>query len=237
MPKNKWFVLSLGGSLIVPNGGIDVNFLTKFTNLIKKKVVQKDYHFFIICGGGSTARLYRDAGAAVLGRQIPEEDLDWLGTHATRLNAQLLRTIFKEITYQKVIKHYEFIDKQALDHKVVIAAGWKPGWSTDYDAVLLATDYRVTDTVINLSNIKGVYDKDPKSHKDARFFAKLTWEELRKIVGSKWNPGMNAPFDPVASQLAQQQGVKVIVCNGYDIQNLDNILEGKEFVGTTIDKV
>jgi uridylate kinase len=57
---------------------------------------------------------------------------------------------------------------------------------------------------------------------------------LAKIVGKTWSPGMNAPFDPIASQLAQTNGVKVIVCNGYKLENLDNILEGREFFGTRI---
>ena len=37
-----------------------------------------------------------------------------------------------------VIKHYEIVRK--VSEQVVVAAGWKPGWSTDFCAVLLAED-------------------------------------------------------------------------------------------------
>lgn len=231
--KDKWFVLSLGGSLIIPNGGVDFKFLHQFNQFIRRKV-KAGNRFFIVCGGGATARHYADAGAKI-DTQITDFDLDWLMIHATRLNAQLMRTLFRDICYQRVLKHYEFIDKTALDYKVVIGGGWKPGWSTDYDAVMLAVDYRVTNTVINLSDIMGVYDKDPKKFKDTKMLYRLNWSQYRKMVGNKWTPGMSVPWDPVASRLAQENKIKVIVCNGRDFDNVDRILQGKKFIGTTIE--
>jgi uridylate kinase len=79
-----------------------------------------------------------------------------------------------------------------------------------------------------------VYNKDPKKHKNAKPLKKINWNEILDITGKKFTPGMNVPFDPIASQLAQKIGIKVIVCDGRDLKNLDNIIEGKEFVGTTI---
>jgi uridylate kinase len=232
-PNHKWYVLSLGGSLIVPNGGADVDFLKKFNRFIREKI-SAGMRFFIVCGGGATARYYRDAGKKI-DPNITDFDLDWLGTHSTRLNAQLLRTLFRDICYQRVLKHYEVIEKEALNYKVVIAAGWKPGWSTDYDAVMLAIDYRVAHTVFNLSNIKGVYNKDPKLYPDAKMYKKLSWNQYIKIVGKRWKPGMNVPWDPIASQLAREHGVQVIVCDGRNLQNFQKILKGKkDFEGTII---
>src|SRR3990167_8675976 len=83
-------IISLGGSLVVPNGGIDSNFLKKF-NLFIRKHVKKGRRFFIVVGGGAPSRIYRDAGLAVID-QVTNDDLDWLGVHATRLNAHLIRT-------------------------------------------------------------------------------------------------------------------------------------------------
>lgn len=230
---NKRFILSLGGSLIVPNGGIDIKFLSRFEKFIRKKVAQ-GCHFFIVSGGGATARHYRDAASKICGKKITNEDLDWLGVHSTRLNGHLMRTIFRDIAYEYLIKHYDMIDKKAVGAKVVIGVGWRPGWSTDYDAVLLAQDYRVG-TVINLTTIDMVYDKDPKKFKNAKPIKKINWKELIGIVGKEWKPGMNAPFDPIAAQLAEKIGLKVIICDGRDLQNLDNILKGREFVGTVIE--
>ncbi|MBI3069782.1 MAG: UMP kinase, partial [Candidatus Levybacteria bacterium] len=156
----------------------------------------------------------------------------WLGIHATKLNAHLVRTIFRDIAHPYIIKHYEIIRK--VSEPVVVAAGWKPGWSTDYDAVLLCEDYNVK-TIVNLSNIDRAYDKDPKKFSDAKPIDKISWEDFRKIVGDEWIPGINAPFDPVAAQKAQEFGVKVIILSGNDFENLEKYFRNEEFVGTVIE--
>lgn len=225
------YVLSLGGSLVVPQGGIDTQFLSAFNAFIRDQVSAKKRRFFITVGGGGTTRHYQDAARAVRGGNIVNEDLDWLGLHATRLNAQLVRTIFQDIADQRVIKHYEIILK--IDRPVAIAAGWKPGWSTDYCAVTLCQDYGIR-SVINLTNIDQVYDKDPKKFSDAKPMKKATWKEYRAISGDTWTPGMNLPFDPIASRLADDLGVTVKILNGKNLDNLGKALDGEEFFGTTI---
>src|SRR5690606_11871023 len=147
------------------------------------------------------ARNYRDARKTVIG-DMSNEDLDWLGIHATRLNAHLLRTIFEDISHPRIIENYEKKLKD-WDEPVVIGAGWKPGWSTDYDAVILARDYGAN-LIMNLSNIYYVFDKDPNQFPDAKPIKRLTWEELEQLVGTEWSPGINAPFDPIAAQLAKK---------------------------------
>ena len=223
-------VLSIGGSLIVPKNGIDSSFLTDLNAFIRYYVKQGK-RFFLVAGGGIVARQYRDVGKLVIG-DMSDDDLDWLGIHATRLNAHLLRTIFEDIAHPRIIENYE---KRLTNCKepVVIGAGWKPGWSTDYDAVILARDYGAN-LIINLSNIYYVHDKDPNKYPDAKAIKKLTWEELEKLVGTEWSPGINAPFDPIAAQLAKRLKLTVIVTDGTDIKNLENIIEGDAFKGTVI---
>ncbi|MBI3577305.1 UMP kinase [Candidatus Gottesmanbacteria bacterium] len=228
-PK-KQYVLSLGGSLVVPNGGIDTKFLSRFNTFIRKQISSKKRRFFIVVGGGATTRHYQDAARTVHGK-IEDEDLDWIGIHATRLNAHLVRVIFVDIAHSHVIKHYEIIRKAS--EPVVIAAGWKPGWSTDYDAIMLCQDYGVR-TAINMSNVDQVYDKDPKKYPDAKPIVETSWTRYRKMVGDKWIPGMNIPFDPIASKLAAELGVTVKILNGKNLDNLAKALDGKKFVGTTI---
>lgn len=226
-------VISLGGSLIVPNGGIDTKFLASLNSFIRQKLsANPARQFFLVVGGGATARHYRDAANTVLGHEITRDDLDWLGIHATRLNAHLIRTMFRDIAHPHIIKHYDIIRK--AKESVVVASGWKPGWSTDFDAVLLCEDYGVK-TIINMSNIDRAYDKDPNKFPDAKPYDNINWTDFRKIVGTEWIPGMNAPFDPVAAQKAQELGVKVVILNGYNFENLENYFSGKQFVGTTIE--
>lgn len=225
-------IISVGGSLIVPNGGIDTKFLKQLNTFIRTQLANhKDRQFFLVIGGGVVARHYRDAGREVVGHELSRDDMDYLGIHATKLNAHLVRTIFKDIAHPYILKHYEIIRK--VSEPIVVAAGWKPGWSTDYCSILLCEDYDVR-TVINLSNIEQVYDKDPRKNTDAKPFDKLSWEEFRKIVGDEWQPGMNAPFDPVAAKRAEELGIKVVLM-GSDFENLNNYFDHKEYVGTTIE--
>lgn len=226
-------VMSVGGSLIVPNGGIDTDFLSKLNSFIREQLAQnQNRQFFLVIGGGSVARHYRDAGRDIIGHELTRDDLDWLGIHATKLNAHLIRTIFRDIAHPYIIKHYEIIRK--VSEPVVVAAGWKPGWSTDYDAVLLCEDYNIK-TIINLSNISQVYDKDPNKFQDAKPINKISWNDFQKLVGDEWIPGMHAPFDPVAAQKAQELEVKVVVLNGHDFENLEKYFRDEEFVGTVIE--
>jgi len=224
----KPIVISVGGSLIVPAAGVDYLFLKGFRQLVLQ-FTKRGFRFFIIAGGGKTCRDYQKAAQKVA--TLDSEDIDWLGIHTTRLNGQLLRTIFRDAAYPKVITHHT--EKEEIEEPIVIAAGWRPGHSTDYDAVAFAKVYDC-DTVINLSDIRYVCDKDPDKFSDAKPLKKVSWEDFRKIVGEKWHPGLNAPFDPIASKLAQEAGIKVVVMSGRDLNNFENYLEGKDFEGTVI---
>jgi uridylate kinase len=117
--------------------------------------------------------------------------------------------------------------------RVMVAAGWKPGFSTDNDAVLLAERFNASE-VINLSNIAKVYTDDPRVNPDAKPIDSISWADFRAIVGDEWVPGKNVPFDPVASMHAQKANLTVVCAAGRDMDNLRAILDGKSFVGTTI---
>jgi len=223
------YIISLGGSLIVPRIGIiDWKFLKAFRGLILERTRDGD-RFFIISGGGSTARNYIHAADKI--NKISDNDRDWLGIHATRLNAHLLRTIFRDIAQTNIIKNPTY--KLPIKKKVVIAGGWKPGWSTDYVATLIAQEYELKN-IINLSNIDYVYNKDPKTHRDAKKIKEINWDDFQKIVGKKWSPGLNAPFDPVASQKANQLNLEVAVLNGKNIKNLNKYFKKQNYKGTLI---
>lgn len=225
------FILSVGGSLIVPDGVVDTKFLNEFNIFIRHQVSANKRRFFIVVGGGSIAGKYIEAAKVVRGKELTDADKDWVGIHATRLNAQLMRTIFQDIADPRVLKHYEIILK--IDKPVAVAAGWKPGWSTDYDAVTLCDDYGVRE-VINLTNIDKVYDKDPNKFSNAKPIDKISWKMYRELVGDTWSPRMSLPFDPIASKLAEGLGVTVKILNGKNLDNLGKALDGKPFFGTTI---
>lgn len=222
------YVISLGGSIIVPDK-INTNFIRRFVDLISRRA-KKGHTFFIVTGGGATARKYISA-ARGLQLKVSNFDLDWMGISATKLNAQLLSVAFGGLARKGIINDPSESHKKLA--RVNVVSGWKPGWSTDYVATRIAATYGIK-LVINLSNIDYIYSADPRKHKNAKKIRSLTWEEFRKKFGSKWDPGANLPFDPVGAKLAQRQGISVVVLNGRDIGNLKKFLAGKFFRGTVI---
>lgn len=222
------YIISVGGSLIVPPQGIDSNFLKSLRLFIGDRVKKGD-NLIIVAGGGSTARKYVQAANEI--KKIPIAEQDWLGIHATRLNAHLLKTVLLDLAHKEIITNPEKEIKSKS--QVLIASGYRPGYSTDYVAVLLAKKYQAK-TIINLSNIEQVYDMDPKKYAQAKKIKEITWPDFRKIVGSKWSPGMNAPFDPIASALAEELQLDVVVMSGKSFENIQSYLNNSDYIGTLI---
>jgi len=223
-------VISLGGSIVAP-AGVDVDFLHPFTDLIRSYLASRpEVRLIFVVGGGGAARTYQNAYRSISDSPI-EAELDWIGIAATRLNGQLLHALFCTDCPDPVVTDptadFEFRGR------VLIGAGWKPGFSTDFDAVLLAERFAANE-VINLSNIEKVFTADPRKDPSARPIDRIDWNGFQTIVGSEWQPGANYPFDPVASKKAAELGLKVIVASGRNLENLRSILEGNAFIGTEI---
>ncbi|NTW30874.1 MAG: UMP kinase [Candidatus Moranbacteria bacterium] len=230
MNHSKRIIVSLGGSMVVP-GGIDREFLKSFKEFIEDEV-GKGRRFIIVTGGGRTARSYIESAGEVT--SVSDEDRDWLGIHSTRLNAHLLRTVLRDYAYPRINTNpHDLEDFYVATNPVLIAAGWRPGFSTDYCAALLGK-YLDVDRIVNLSNIDYVYDQDPREFPDAKKFEKMTWSEFRALVGNEWSPGMNSPFDPIASKLAEEEGMEVAILAGANLGNVSRYLAGEPFMGTVI---
>lgn len=224
----KTIVMSLGGSLIAPNK-IDVNFLKKFRELILD-YTKKGNKVILITGGGNTARDYQ-AAAKKVNPKVSAEDLDWVGIEATKINAELVSAIFGKAAYQNILIHPN--KRVATSRQIIVGGGHVPGSSSDKDAVIAAKTFGA-DTVINLSNITYVYDKDPAKFKNAKPQKEMTWKAFQKLVGTKWVPGAHVPFDPVATKLAAKYKMKLIVMKGSNLLNLQKYLAGKKFQGTVV---
>lgn len=224
------FIISLGGSLIVPRR-INWRFLKKFRELILKQI-KKGKKFIIITGGGYAAREYQNDACKVT--ELTKNDRDWLGIHATRMNAHLVRTIFRKFAHPVINTNpHDVEDFYNFKGSVMVAAGWRPGFSTDYDAVVLGRYFGVK-KIMNLSNIDYVYDKDPNKYANSKKIRNISWTDFRKIVGNKWDPGLNAPFDPIASKIAQEAEMEVAIMNGKKLKNVERYFDGKGFTGTVI---
>ena len=230
MTQTETIVMSVGGSLIVPDS-IDTTFLTTLKDLITEETTTRGRRFIIIAGGGKTARRYQEAAASVT--TLTRDDLDWLGIHSTHLNGHLLRTIFRDIAYHIMIKNPDDVIDVPAQYQVIIAGGYRPGCSTDLRAIQIAEKLGAT-KVINLSNTDYVYTDNPHTNPDAVQLEDITWSEFRKLIPAEWEPGLSAPFDPVAAKVAERDNIEVAQINGLKLEHLRDYLAGRPFVGTRI---
>ncbi len=226
----KMIMLALGGSVIHPDTGINTKFLSGFNTLLRKQIA-KGRRFFIMVGGGHVGREYQYAARSIKS-ELANEDKNWLGIHGTRLNAQLVRTVFQDLAYPKLILDPLELG-QINKEKVVIGAGSMPGASTDLDMVRVAERLK-PELLISLLNVKMIYDADPKIFPHANPIPQMSWSDYQEMIGEWWNPERQLPFDPFAAQLAKNIGLKVILAEGRNIPNLENIFENKKFKATVI---
>lgn len=213
---------------------VDTEFLTAFRTILQEHLEGSSDRLALVIGGGGPARRYQNAyGAIVTGRHDRDSAFvrDWIGIMATRLNAELVRHVLDPLCQDPVV--YDPTGEIPFTGRVLVAAGWKPGFSTDFIAVKLAERYNA-DTVVNLSNIARVYTADPRVDPQAQPLDSVSWAEFRAIVGDEWTPGKNLPFDPVATRRAAELGLKVIAADGKNLENTRAILAGREFMGTRI---
>jgi len=226
MTNKKTIIISLGGSIVVPNK-IAIGFLKNFRYCVSKYFDR--YQFIIFVGGGKICRIYQKA-LSEFNANI--EDQDYMGIKISRLNAEIVKQVFIQDCSSKIITdpNKKIIAKQ----NIVLGAGYKPGNSTDYVSILSAKANNIK-TVINLTNIDYVFDKDPTKFPTARPIEKTSWQDFRKITGDKWIPGLSMPFDPIASKLAEKLKIKVAIINGKHLERLEDFLNNKKFIGTIIE--
>lgn len=226
----KTVVISLGGSLLFPKTGIDVQFLKKFRALILS-YVRRGWRFVIITGGGTVARQYQDALRSA-GIASPTEH-DWIAIRVTRVNAHFLRILFGRYAHDRVVVKPTEVHAGAFGgKKILLAGGEKPGQTTDHVAVQCALGIGAS-VVLNLSNVDAIYDRDPKKYRDAKKLHALSWVEFQKLFPTRHMPGAHVPFDPIATALAKKYKLTVAFL-GPNLPNVKNFFKAKKFKGTLV---
>jgi len=224
-PKN--IVIGLGGSVICPKN-IDIRFLKNFKKTIEFWV-KEGRKFIIVTGGGRLSREYQEAAEKIF--SIDDINKDRIGIQATRLNAQLIRSIFGKNADLTVVSGRD-ITKKKLHYPITVASGWIPGRSTDFVAAQMAVDFKIKE-IIAMGKPDYVYNKDNQVYKDAQPFFEMKWKDYRKLLPKDWKPGAHAPVDTVAAQFAQRRRLKMIII-GKSLKNLNNLLKGTNFKGTIV---
>ena len=227
--KKRIVVLSLGGSLIIPDD-VNVKFLKEFRKVILKNT--NKYKFVIVCGGGNIARKYisalREAG-------INEKLQGLSGISATRMNARFMNYFFN-INPEKGIPHTIKILKKYIRKNDVIFCGaleYKTNQTSDSTATEIAKKFGAI--FVNLSNVAGLYNKDPKKSKDARLIPKISWIDFFKMAHrEKFRPGQHFILDQTASNIIMKNKIKTYLI-GKNLKEFENFLKNKKFKGTIIE--
>ena len=232
MVKKKVIVVSLGGSLIVPNK-VDYEFLNKFKKILEKN--KKKYKFVVVCGGGKTARTYIQ-GLDNLKSDKRDYFQSLLGISATRMNARLLTYFFGKDANEGIPHDMKQV-KNLLrfnDYVFCGALRYSPEQTSDSTSAKLANPFK-TD-FINLTNVKGLFDKNPKKSRTAKFIPEITHKEFLKLAKKiEFKPGQHFVLDQTAAKTIKKYKVTTYIL-GQDLKQLDNLLNNKHFVGTRISK-
>ncbi len=228
MMKKKVIVLSLGGSLIIPDE-IDLNFLKKFKKVILKN--SKKYKFIIVCGGGIVARKYI---AALRKAGLNEKFQSFSGISATRMNARFMNYFFG-INPELGIPHTTETLEKYIKKKDIIFCGaleYKPRQTSDSTAAELARHFRAV--FINLTNVPGLYNKNPLEHKDARLILRIGWSEFCRMANKKkYEPGQHFVLDQTAAGIIMRSRIPTYIL-GKDLKQLEAVLRERKFNGTLI---
>lgn len=224
----KVIVISLGGSLIIPDK-IDVAFLKKFKETIKKNTHK--FKFVIVCGGGSTARKYI-LGLREIG--INEYLQSMAGISATRMNARFLSYFFGKDSYQGIPSDMKQVKNLLLKNDIVFcgALRYAPNQTSDSTSAKLANFLKTE--FINMTNVSGLYDKNPLENRDAKFIQKISWKEFYIIANkNKYTPGQHFVLDQTASKIIMKYKIPTYII-GKDSKQIENIIYNKSFKGTII---
>lgn len=227
--KKEIIVISLGGSQIIKNNSINNVFLEKFKKIILKH--SKTKKFIIVCGGGSVSRMYIES----LRKAGKNEKLQsYAGISITRHNARFMSYFFGEENEEGIPHNLIQLEKMLKNKSIVFcgALEYKPRQTSDSTAAQISSHFN--SLFINITNIAGLYDKNPLEHKDAKFIPEISWKEFDKMASKlKFKPGQHFVLDQTASGIIMRREIRTIII-GTNLQNLENILSGRKFVGTEI---
>ena len=226
--KKKTMVISLGGSQIIPND-IGYDYLKKFKEVILKN--KNKYNFVIVSGGGSLARKYINA----VRKERKDKKLESLaGITATRANARFVSYFFG-FELKHGVPHTKSTVKKYLKSQGIVFCGaleYEPNQTSDSVAAELA--HYLKGEFINLTNVKGLYDKDPNKYPKAKFIKEISWKNFDKIVQKiKYSPGQHFVLDQNASKIIKKHKIKTYIIK--ETRELNNLLNKKQFTGTIIE--
>jgi uridylate kinase len=109
----------------------------------------------------------------------------------------------------------------------------QPNMTSDGNAAEVAELIKA-DCLINMTNVSGLYDKNPKLYKTAKFIPSISFKEFMKIVNKiKFKAGQHFVLDQSAAKIISRNKIKTYIVDN-NLKNLNKLLNDKKFVGTII---
>ncbi|MBS3057012.1 MAG: UMP kinase [Candidatus Diapherotrites archaeon] len=230
-PSNQTFVLSVSGSSIVPDK-INTALIGKICNSINN-LYSEGYKFALSVGGGKTCRDYASAVKALGSNRFLQ---DLIGIEITRANAMLVINALDRafpVVLSDLLRAREIIDAG----KIPVYGGIIPGYTTDAVAAVLAEHLNAT--FINITNVDGIYNLDPRISRSAKLIPKMSHEKLLAVImrsaGESAEPGQNVVLDIPCALLLKRSKIRTFVLNAEDTANLEAAVRGQEFKGTIVE--
>jgi len=228
--RKKVIIISLGGSLIAPDK-VDYKFLEKFKKVLEKN--KRKYKFVVVCGGGKTARTYIQ-GLEKQKIKHKEYFQGLLGISATRINARLLTYFFGEDANQGIPNDMKQVKDLLRKNDYVFCGALRYAKNQTSDSTSAKLANFLKTNFINLTNVKGLYDKNPKKFPSAKFIPEISHKEFLKIAKAvEFKPGQHFALDQTAAKVIKEYNLTTYIL-GDDMNNLHNLLNGKHFIGTVI---
>jgi len=227
MQTKKW-VISLGGSRIAPESQkIDNNFIKEFKKLIEK---HENIKFVVVTGGGSTARKYIKA-LQKLNKNAKSQSK--AGIAVTRFHAALLARIFGKKANETIPKNMEKVKNLLAKNQVVFCGALRWGKKKTSDGTAADLASYLNTPFINITNIKGLYTKNPKTNKNAKFIKKISWKKFHTMTKKiKFKAGQHFVLDQDAAQTIYEKHIPTYITG--TLEDVDDILSKKEFKGTLV---
>ena len=188
----KRVLLKLSGEALKENSDVilDGNCLSSMAEMVKS-IHDAGIQVCIVIGAGNIWRgkIAKDAG-------MDQYEADFMGMMGTVINAvalsaklkvlgvpSLVTTAIGPVPEVNVPYSVETADKAMNEGKVVFLSGGtgKPYFTTDTAATMRAIELNCDAILMGKNGVEGVYDKDPRKEKDARFFPVITYQEMIKL--------------------------------------------------------
>lgn len=210
-------VIKVGGSMVFDKNGPKSSYLNKLIPVLRQ--IKRKNQLIVSIGGGKYLRKYtRNVKTHLTSRQV-----EWIYIDLLKVNVRL----FSSLLNMKPI----FSLKEIKPKTSGIIGGFEPGHSTDWGAAVAAKKIRA-DLFIKLTDVRGIYTKDPDKHKNAKFLKQVSFKELHRIKTST-SPGNYGVLDPSAIDIITRNKLRTIVMSGRNPKNLLKAIKGQR-IGSII---